>query len=83
MGWEEAETELAGRIRALVEAGNADRIAVVTPLLSGTLDALVDRWAAAVGGARRLRYEAFACGPPTASCSTAPRCPLTTSAARI
>ena len=63
VGWEEAETELAGRIRALVEAGNADRIAVVTPLLSGTLDALVDRWAAAVGGARRLRYEAFAYEP--------------------
>ena len=63
LGWEEAETELAERIRALVEAGNADRIAVVTPLLSGTLDALVDRWAAAVGGARRLRYEAFAYEP--------------------
>ncbi len=63
LGWEEAETELAERIRTLVEAGNADRIAVVTPLLSGTLDALVDRWAAAVGGARRLRYEAFAYEP--------------------
>ena len=63
LGWEEAETELAERIRAVVEAGNADRIAVVTPLLSGTLDALVDRWAAAVGGARRLRYEAFAYEP--------------------
>ena len=65
--WEEAERELAERIRALVEGGNADRIAVVTPLLSGTLDALVDRWAAAVGGARRLRYEAFAYEPMRAA----------------
>ena len=63
VSWEEAERELAERIQALVEGGNADRIAVVTPLLSGTLDALVDRWAAAVGGARRLRYEAFAYEP--------------------
>ena len=63
VSWEGAESELAERIRVLVEAGNADRIAVVTPLLSGTLDALVDRWAAAVGGARRLRYEAFAYEP--------------------
>ena len=63
LSWEAAESELAERIRALAEAGNPDRIAVVTPLLSGTLDALVDRWAAAVGGARRLRYEAFAYEP--------------------
>ena len=63
VGWDEAERELAERIRTLVESGNADRIAVVTPLLSGTLDALVDRWAAAVGGARRLRYEAFGYEP--------------------
>ena len=65
VSWEDAEGALAERIRALVEGGNADRIAVVTPLLSGTLDALVDRWAAAVGGARRLRYEAFAYEPPS------------------
>ena len=63
VAWEEAEGELAERIRTLVESGNGDRIAVVTPLLSGTLDALVDRWAAAVGGARRLRYEAFGYEP--------------------
>ena len=63
VSWEAAETELAERVRALRDAGDGDRIAVVTPLLSGTLDALVDRWAAAVGGARRLRYEAFAYEP--------------------
>ena len=63
VGWDEAEGALAERIGALVAAGRADRIAVVTPLLSGTLDALVDGWAAALGGARRLRYEAFAYEP--------------------
>ncbi len=63
VSWAEAEAEIAGRIRSLLEAGNPDRIAVVTPLLSGTLDALVDRWAEALGGARRLRYEAFAYEP--------------------
>ena len=35
------------------------RVAVVTPLLSGALDRLVERWAEAVG-ARRIRYEPFA-----------------------
>ena len=35
------------------------RVAIVTPLTTGTLDQLVDTWAEAVG-ARRLRYEPFA-----------------------
>ena len=60
VSWEEAEATVVERIAALCAAGRADRIAVVTPLLTGALDALVDRWADAVGGARRLRYEAFA-----------------------
>ena len=63
VSWEEAEGTVAARIAALRAAGRADRIAVVTPLVSGALDALVDRWAGAVGGARRLRYEAFAYEP--------------------
>ena len=63
LDWERAQQVLAGRIAELRAAGRGDRVAVVTPVLSGTLDALVDRWAAAVGGARRLRYEAFAYEP--------------------
>ncbi len=61
--WERAQQTLADRIADLRQAGRGDRIAVVTPALSGTLDALVDRWAEAMGGARRLRYEAFAYEP--------------------
>ena len=60
VSWDDAQQALVERLRALRAAGEADRIAIVTPLMSGTLDMLVDRWAAAVGGARRLRYEPFA-----------------------
>ena len=58
--WNEAEQAVVERILELQKTGQVDRVAVVTPLLSGTLDELTDTWAAAVGGARRFRYEAFA-----------------------
>ena len=58
--WNAAQQPVIDRITALRRDGHGDRIAIVTPLLTGTLDRLVDQWAAAVGGARRLRYEAFA-----------------------
>ena len=61
--WAQGERVLVERLARLRAAGQGSRVAVVTPVLTGTLDALVDRWAAAMGGARRLRYEAFACEP--------------------
>jgi len=61
--WNTAQQPVIDRITALRRAGRGDRIAIVTPLLTGTLDKLVDQWAAALGGARRLRYEAFAYEP--------------------
>ena len=61
--WERGQRTLADRLAELRASGRGDRIAIVTPVLTGTLDALVDRWAAAMGGARRLRYEAFAYEP--------------------
>ena len=85
VSWEAAEGAPRRAHPRPGEGGNADRIAVVTPLLSGTLDALVDRWPAAVGGARRLRYEASPTslrGPRTGSPSTVLRFPTTTSAGR-
>ena len=57
--WESAQQTLVDRIQTLRDAGRGDRIAVVTPLLSGALDTVIDRWSAAVG-ARRLRFEPFA-----------------------
>ena len=55
IGWPDAQELFAEGLRA----ARAGRIAVVTPLLTGTLDRLVDRWAGAAG-ARRVRYEPFA-----------------------
>ena len=60
ISWEDAEQTIVDRVTSLSASGQGDRIAVVTPLLTGTLDTLVDEWTVAVGGARRLRYETFA-----------------------
>ena len=59
LGWPDAQQLLVERLRAARDGGEPGRIALVTPLLTGTLDRLVERWAGAVG-ARRLRYEPFA-----------------------
>ena len=55
IGWPAAERMLVERLRD----ARAGRIAIVTPLVTGTLDRLVERWAGALG-ARRIRYEPFA-----------------------
>lgn len=57
ISWEEAEKLLAAKISGL--RGQGDRIAFVTSHLTGSLDRLVDSWLKAVGGGRRLRYEAI------------------------
>ena len=57
--WESSQTQLVTQLRAVIDTGQPERVAIVTPLLTGTLDALVDTWAEAVG-ARRFRYEPFA-----------------------
>ena len=60
VSWGDADAEVAARIAALRAEGRGDRIAVLTPALTGALDALIERWCAAVGGVRRLRYETYA-----------------------
>ena len=61
--WEEAQRGLVERLQALRDAGRGDRVAVVTPLLTGTLAKLVSAWVEALGGARWVQYEPFAYEP--------------------
>jgi anaerobic selenocysteine-containing dehydrogenase/Fe-S-cluster-containing dehydrogenase component len=53
--WDVAEKTLATQLSEL--RGQADRIAFLTPLLTGSLDRLVDDWLKAIGGGTHLRYE--------------------------
>ena len=57
--WDDAQSAFVEQLQAVRDTGRAGRVAIVTPLMTGTVDRLVDQWATAVS-ARRLRYEAFA-----------------------
>ena len=61
--WEEAQQDLVDRLQSLRAAGRGDRVAVVTPLLTGTLAKLVSAWVEALGGARWVQYEPFGYEP--------------------
>jgi anaerobic selenocysteine-containing dehydrogenase len=58
--WDDAQQDLVDRVQALRDAGRGDRIAVITPPLTGTMAALTATWVEALGGARWVRYEPFA-----------------------
>ncbi len=58
ISWEEAQQDLVDRLQTLYEAGRGDRVALITPPLTGTLGELVSSWSAAFG-ARWVRYEPF------------------------
>ena len=58
VAWDEAQQDLVDRLQALYEAGRGDRVALITPPLTGTLGELVSSWSAALG-ARWVRYEPF------------------------
>ena len=58
VAWDEAQQALVERLQALYEAGRGDRVALITPPLTGTLGELVSSWSAALG-ARWVRYEPF------------------------
>lgn len=58
--WDDAQQELIDRVQTLRDAGRGDRIAVITPPLTGTMAALTSAWVEALGGARWIRYEPFA-----------------------
>lgn len=61
--WDEAGKLLGEKLGAIKSAGVSDRIAFITPLVTGSLDQLIQEWMAAFGGGRRLAYEPFAYEP--------------------
>jgi anaerobic selenocysteine-containing dehydrogenase/Fe-S-cluster-containing dehydrogenase component len=61
ISWKEAEDQLAGQISKL--KGERNQFAFVTSLITGSLDQLIDQWLEALGGGRRLRYEAIGYEP--------------------
>ena len=60
ISWDEAEGLVKARIDELVAQRRGDRVAWMTPHLTGSLDAAIDDFMRAVGSRRRLRYEPFA-----------------------
>lgn len=60
LSWQQAEEYLLNELNALVKQGRGSNIAWLTPHVTGSLDALVDEFLAAVGSRRRLRYEPIA-----------------------
>ncbi|MBI3951501.1 MAG: molybdopterin-dependent oxidoreductase [Acidobacteria bacterium] len=63
ISWEEGEKLLVEKLKELRSAGKIDRMAFLTPLITGSLDRLVTDGLAALGGGRRVMYEAFAYEP--------------------
>ena len=57
--WQTAQQVFVDQLRAIEADGRANRIAIITPFMTGALDSLVERWANGIG-ALRLRYEPFA-----------------------
>ncbi len=57
--WEVAQKVVADRIAALRSGGKGRAIALVTQLESGSLGALCDRWAQALGARPRVTFEPF------------------------
>ncbi len=71
VGWDQAVNELVESVVRLRSSGDSRRIAVVTPLLGGSLGELFDRWARGIGAGLRLSYEPFAHEPLRAACRIA------------
>jgi molybdopterin-containing oxidoreductase family iron-sulfur binding subunit len=63
LSWDAGVKALAAAVRELRDAGRAERIALWTPLMSGSLDTFVDLWLGAIGGGKRVRYEPFGYEP--------------------
>ncbi len=60
LSWQQADEYLLNELDAILKQGKGSSIAWMTPHITGSLDALVDEFLAAVGSRRRLRYEPIA-----------------------
>ena len=60
LGWDDAIKALAERLTAARGAGRGRAVAVITQLETGSLGALLDRWAQALGTRPRVAFEPFA-----------------------
>ncbi|MGD2153397.1 MAG: molybdopterin-dependent oxidoreductase [Gemmatimonadales bacterium] len=59
IGWDEAESMLAGMLRRMRSDGRADWLYLITDGAAGTLDGLFDEWMGAVGSPNRVIHESF------------------------
>ncbi|MFQ5695094.1 MAG: twin-arginine translocation signal domain-containing protein, partial [Terriglobia bacterium] len=60
ISWEEGERILADLLRYLREEGQAERVALISHRVTGSLDKFFREWLAAYGSRRYLQYEPFA-----------------------
>ena len=59
VAWDAALKTLSDKVAALKNAGNGQAVWLVTPALTGSLDALCGEWLAAAGSTNRVVYEPF------------------------
>jgi anaerobic selenocysteine-containing dehydrogenase/Fe-S-cluster-containing dehydrogenase component len=55
ISWDEGERLIATRLAEIKGQGN--KVAFVTPLITGSLDNLIDLWLKSIGGEEHVRYE--------------------------
>jgi molybdopterin-containing oxidoreductase family iron-sulfur binding subunit len=59
ISWEDGEKLLVEKLKELRAAGKTDRMAVVTSLMTGSLERLLTDGLPVLGGGRHIKYEAF------------------------
>ncbi|MCH7985054.1 MAG: molybdopterin-dependent oxidoreductase [Acidobacteria bacterium] len=63
ISWQEGEKLLAEQLGDLRRQGKTDKVALLTPPVTGSLEGLIQEWTAALGIKQRLIYEPFAYEP--------------------
>ena len=60
ISWEAAEKYFVEELQKIQKSGRSGDVVLMTQHLSGAIDDLADRWLAAVGSKKHIRYEPFA-----------------------